>query len=86
MAEVWRIEYSRSALRDLRKMPKNVATTVQKKITALGADPYAPNNNVKRLQGRAGYRLRVGDWRVIYELEGERLTVLDVKPRGGAYR
>lgn len=83
---VWRVEYSRSAIRSLRKIPRSVAETIQQKITALAADPHAPNNDAARLQGREGYRLRVGDWRVLYELSDGRLVVLDVKPRGGAYK
>jgi mRNA interferase RelE/StbE len=83
---VWKIEYSRSSLRALRKMPRNVAETIEKKIVGLAADPYAPHNNATRLQGRPGYRLRVGDWRVLYELGEKRLLVLDIKPRGGAYQ
>jgi mRNA interferase RelE/StbE len=67
-------------------MPRNVAQTIEKKIVALAVDPYAPNNNATRLQGRSGYRLRVGDWRVLYELEKQRLLVLEVLPRGGAYQ
>jgi mRNA interferase RelE/StbE len=67
-------------------LPRNVAATIEKKIVALAADPYAPNNNATKLQGRVGYRLRVGDWRVLYDLERERLLVMDIKPRGGAYQ
>jgi mRNA interferase RelE/StbE len=67
-------------------MPRNVANTIRGKIVALAADPYASNNNAIKLQGREGYRLRVGDWRVLYELNDRRLIVLDVKPRGGAYQ
>ena len=42
----------------------------------------------KKLVGRPGYRLRVGDWRVIYELESGRLVVrvLEIGPRGGVYQ
>lgn len=67
-------------------MPRNIAATIERKIVAMAADPYAPNNNATRLQGRKGYRLRVGDWRVLHELEERRVLVLDIKPRGGAYR
>jgi mRNA interferase RelE/StbE len=67
-------------------MPRNVAETVVKKINALAADPHAPNHNATRLQGRPGYRLRVGDWRVLYELGESQVLVLDIKPRGGAYQ
>jgi mRNA interferase RelE/StbE len=83
---VWKIEYSRSSLRALRRLPRSTAETIVKKIAALAVDPYAPNNNATRLQGRPGYRLRVGDWRVLYELSENRLLVLDVRPRGGAYQ
>jgi hypothetical protein len=37
------------------------------KVKEVAADPHAQHNNVTRLQGRDAYRLRVGDWRVIYE-------------------
>jgi mRNA interferase RelE/StbE len=67
-------------------MPRNVAETIEKKIVALAADPHSPNNNATRLQGRPGYRLRVGDWRVLYDLGEKQFLVLDIKPRGGAYQ
>jgi len=53
----------------------------------VAANPYARHNNVTRLQGREGYRLRIGDWRVIYELHDDRLELwaLEVGPRGGIY-
>jgi mRNA interferase RelE/StbE len=66
-------------------MPRNVSQVILKKIAALAEDPYVSNNNATKLQGRKGYRLRVGDWRVLYDLDDGRLIVLDVKPRGGAY-
>ena len=49
-------------------------------------DPFGAAN-VKQLVGQPGYRLRVGDWRVIYEVEQGRLLVrvLRIAPRGGAY-
>lgn len=45
------IEYSRDAAKALRSMPRNVAQTIVGKIKYLAADPYAPNNNVRRLRG-----------------------------------
>jgi mRNA interferase RelE/StbE len=44
------------------------------------------DNNATKLQGREGFRLRLGDWSVLYESEKNRLLNLDVKPRGGAYQ
>ena len=57
------------------------------KIEQLAGNPFVVSN-VKKLAGRDGYRLRVGDWRVIYEVHGDRLViyVLAVAPRGDAYK
>jgi mRNA interferase RelE/StbE len=75
------------AIKTLRRMPANTARLIRAKVDLLARDPSAPNNNVKALQGRDGYRLRVGDWRVTYELDHDRrvLTVLRIGPRGGVY-
>lgn len=60
---------------------------VKSKIEALAANP-TDAQNVKKLVGRTGYRLRVGDWRVIYTVDSGRLIVLvlDIGPRGGIYK
>jgi len=44
--------------------------------------------NVKSLVGRPGFRLRVGDWRVILDIDEGRLVVLvlQIGSRGGIYR
>lgn len=85
---MYQIEYTRDALKALKAMPRNVSLQIRSKIELLAADPFATNNNAKKLVGREAYRLRVGDWRVIYEIEGGRLVihVLTVAPRGGAYQ
>jgi mRNA interferase RelE/StbE len=71
----------------LAKLPMSWQKRIVLKIKEVALDPYAKNNNLAKLQGRDGYRLRVGSWRVIYELQDERLVmlVLDVGARGGIY-
>ena len=85
---MYHIEYRASAKKTLRKIPRNVAKTIVGKINQLAQNPYAPNNNVTRLTGESGYRLRVGDWRVLYDIHDDRLVIEVVKigPRGGVYR
>jgi len=84
---MFKIEYTREALKTLRALPRNLQTGIVGKIEQLAANPFEAIN-VKKLVGRDGYRLRVGDWRVIYEVHGDRLViyVLAVAPRGGAYK
>lgn len=77
------VTYKPAAAKALRRMPANTARRIVGKIEAYAADPAAQVNNVRRLQGRNGIRLRVGDWRVIMH-NGEVLDVLE-GPRGGIY-
>jgi mRNA interferase RelE/StbE len=85
---MYEILFTKQVDRALRKMSRKTARLIREKLDQLAQDPYVRNPNVTKLQGRPGYRLRVGDWRVIYELEDDHLviTVLKMAPRGGVYR
>lgn len=81
-------EYSKEARKALKSMPRNTAALIIEKIGALAADPFVLNNNVKKLTNHPGYRLRVGDWRVVYTIHEQVLliAVVRIAPRGGAYQ
>jgi mRNA interferase RelE/StbE len=83
---VYQLEITKPAIRALRRIPANVARLIRGRLDKLAEDP-ARAPNVKPLKGRPGYRLRVGEWRVVYELDHSqrRLVVLDIGPRGGVY-
>ena len=58
-------------------------------IETIAANPYGSHPNATRLRDRdGGFRLRIGDWRVIYFLDNERKVLLVVKidRRGRVYR
>jgi mRNA interferase RelE/StbE len=84
---VYQIEYSKQSIRVLRRMPTNTAMLIRSRIETVAQDPFAAPG-VKKLVGRDGYRLPVGDWRVLYFLDGQRLRVLvtEIGPRGGIYQ
>jgi mRNA interferase RelE/StbE len=85
---MYKIIFTKDAQKTLLRLPKNTAILVRQKLEQLAEDPYASNLNAKKLQNRQGYRLRVGDWRVIYELQNDELIILVLKiaPRGEVYR
>ncbi|MDQ2882185.1 MAG: type II toxin-antitoxin system RelE/ParE family toxin [Actinomycetota bacterium] len=71
----YRLEITRDALRALAKLDKPVRHRVQAAIDGLSEQPRPPG--VLALQGlRRAYRLRVGNYRVIYTVDDSRLLVL----------
>ena len=81
------IVLGRAVVRTLNRIPRNTRELILDKVRQYADDPAALANNVKRLQGYSDrYRIRVGDWRVIFDDEGNVLLVVEVVPRGGAYR
>lgn len=69
-------------------MPSDIVRRMRDRLDQIAEDPFAENPNVTKLQNRPGYRLRVGDWRAIYDIqEGELIIlVLKVGSRGDIYR
>jgi mRNA interferase RelE/StbE len=77
------------AVRQLRTMPQTAALTILRALTPLGDDPRRPDADIKKLTGYTDrYRLRVGDYRIIYEIADEQLVILivGVGHRREAYR
>ncbi|MFV2045546.1 MAG: type II toxin-antitoxin system RelE/ParE family toxin [Anaerolineales bacterium] len=93
MAESQRyaIEVSRSAQRSLRSLRKDrqLLGRIDRAILALAIEPRP--SGCKKLVGKQFdnlYRIRIGDWRILYAIEDDRLVViiLDVVRRDQAYR
>lgn len=82
------IEYSKAARKALKAMPRNTARLIIEKIEALSTAQMPPNNNVKKLTNHPGYRLRIGDWRVVYTIHEQALliAVVRIAPRGDVYQ
>jgi mRNA interferase RelE/StbE len=79
------VTFSREAIKVLGRMPSNTAALIRSKVVQYATDPASLANNVKALKGRPGFRLRVGDWRVIMTEDAVVVAVLRIAPRGGAY-
>jgi mRNA interferase RelE/StbE len=85
---VYKITYTTQAAKSLFKMPRNTAYLIREKLTQIANDPFASIPNAKKLQDRPGYRLRVGDWRLIYEINKKEVVIIVMKiaTRGEVYR
>jgi mRNA interferase RelE/StbE len=84
---MYALRFSTAALKALRKAPVDVAWRIRTKLDELARDPFAAAN-VKKLTSHPGYRLRVGDWRVIYLIQKEEVViqVVDIAQRKEVYR
>lgn len=80
------ITYSTRARKTLKKMPKPTAKQILDAMERIAEDPARRDLDIAKLQGRDGYRLRIGSWRVIYTNDGRVLEVTRIAPRGDAYK
>ena len=81
------VEFAPSAARDFQKLPREVQHRLTRAIDTLGANPRP--RGAKKLQGRDDvWRIRAGDYRIIYEIQERRLVVMVVRVahRREAYR
>ncbi len=81
----WSIAFTRQADKDMERLDQTVRGRVGRSLDALAEDPHG--GALRRLTSRPESRLRVGDWRVLVELDAEArvIHVNRVLPRGRAY-
>lgn len=72
-----KVIYTDVALKMLARLPDDVSLSIIRKMNAYAADPRSVAGSVKRLKGDKTLRLRVGDYRVIFD--EETLTVIAIK-------
>ncbi|MEU6078962.1 type II toxin-antitoxin system RelE/ParE family toxin [Streptomyces sp. NPDC047108] len=72
--------FTAAAQRQLQAISRLDAMRILTALTALGDDPYREDADVKKLTSSAGlYRLRVGNYRVAYQINDSELIILVVK-------
>jgi len=67
----------------LKKIDSHISRRIIKKTRQLEKDPFS--NDVKSLKGQKGFRLRVGDYRVIFRIEKDEIHVVKVGHRRNIY-
>lgn len=74
----YRIEFKRSAAKVLKKIPKRDRKRIRDKIDSLSES--LPEPNITKMKGdNPFHRIRVGDYRIIYEIQDEILLILVLK-------
>ena len=82
----YRIDYAPAAAKQLRKFDREIYVRIRPVIDALGDNPRPSGCTVLKVEKR--YRIRVGDFRIVYEIHDSRLLVLVVRigHRSNVYR
>jgi mRNA interferase RelE/StbE len=85
VSNAWSITFERRADKDLDRLDAQIKRRVLAAIDRVASDPGAAT--LRQLTGRPESRLRVGDWRVLIELNVETRTIVvsRILPRGRAY-
>jgi mRNA interferase RelE/StbE len=83
----YRVEIMPIALKELAQLPKRVRANAEARIELLAEEPR-PAGAVKSVGYENAYRLRVGDWRIIYQIKDDVLlvTVFRAAHRRESYR
>lgn len=74
------IRYSKQAVKFLGKQPRDL------RIRIINAIEKLPAGDVKKLTGQPFYRLRVGDFRILFDREGNIIEVIKIDNRGQVYK
>jgi mRNA interferase RelE/StbE len=73
----YRVEIKRSAGKELERLPAGDKRRVISRIRGLASDPRPPG--AKKLSGEEKYRIRQGDYRILYQIHDEIITVVVVR-------
>jgi mRNA interferase RelE/StbE len=82
----YRVVITSSAEREIQKLPREIQGRIDKAISTLETNPRP--QRAKKLQGRDEYRIRAGDYRILYSINDEivTITVVQVGHRRDVYR
>ena len=79
-----RVELNNTAKKQYKRLNEPYKSRIAAALDKLENEP--PEGNIKKLQGRDGYRAVVGDYRILFDIENDRIDVYKIIPRGQAYR
>jgi mRNA interferase RelE/StbE len=75
--ESYDITFKKSVAKDLKKLPKKDVAKILEVIRSLSRNPRPPQ--VKKLSGQERYRMRKGNYRILYTIEDAKLVITVVK-------
>lgn len=81
----YRLLYTHRAIRDIDGLDTSVKQRIGKTLLRYGSDPLQHAESLKQ-SDLGSYRFRIGDYRVVFDIEGDEIVVLPVGHRRDIYR
>ena len=76
----YQVKFTKSARKEFQRLPKRIQARVVEALSFLAGNPYSELLQIKKLRGVDElYRIRIGDYRLVYTIEAEELIVILVK-------
>ena len=85
----YRVDFTKSASKELKRLPDHIQRRIRTALLALAADPFSEILKMKKIKGQESvYRIRLGDYRVVYDVQSALLLVLVIRVghRSDVYR
>lgn len=77
---VYQVVFKKSAVKELNALPVNIRQKILDAAQLLSLNPHTELLQIKKLKGAVSlYRFRIGDYRVIYTIEGKLLKIAVIK-------
>lgn len=81
---MFELEWKKSAIKELYNLEKSISSRIYKKIEELKEG--FQSKDIKRIKGEDKLRLRVGDYRVLFSLENNLITIWKIGHRKNVYK
>jgi len=75
----YKVEYTSKAKKDLKKLPVDIAKNIILSINSTKGDPYSFVKKIKGTKRHSLYTHRVGEYRVILDIEDDRLLIMVIE-------
>ena len=85
---MYELKYRRQARNYLARLPLKIKSVIVNNLHELSANPDNPSLDIDVLKGRKGFRLKVGQYRIIYTRQDDQLLIeiVKIRTRGDIYK
>ena len=82
--EIMKVILEKGAIKYLDSLDSVIKRRIKETLLALANDP--PSGDIVKLHGEHGYRCRVGDYRIVFDITETEVIVYKIAPRGQVYK